>query len=106
MKRGADVVLSAKPTAVFECMYNLIVGGQIIHGIAHMGMGFQGQYLAVDSKILNAVIPAISKGVLQGVGIVRANFGKVFKLLIPGIFLKICCSCAAEFNGRFTKDAA
>jgi hypothetical protein len=52
------------------------------------------------------VIQAISQGILQGVGIVQANLGKVFKLLIPGKFLKIFCSCTAEFNGRFTKNAA
>jgi hypothetical protein len=52
------------------------------------------------------VIPAISQGVVQGLGIMPANFGKVFKLLIPGKSLKIFCSCTAEFNGRFTKDAA
>jgi hypothetical protein len=52
------------------------------------------------------VIPTISQGFVQGVGIVLANFGKVFKLLIPGKGLKIFCSCTAEFNRRFTKDAA
>jgi len=40
------------------------------------------------------------------VGIVPANFGKVFKLLIPGKGLKIFRGCSAEFNGFFTKDAA
>jgi len=43
---------------------------------------------------------------VQGVGIVQANFGKVFKLLIPVKGLKIFCGCAAEFNGFFTKNAA
>jgi len=71
-----------------------------------MGMGFQGEYLAVDPKILNVVNPTISQGFVQGVGIVLANFGEVFKLLIPGESLKIFCSCATEFNGLFTKDAA
>jgi hypothetical protein len=52
------------------------------------------------------VIPTISQGFVQGVGIVLANFGKVFKLLIPGKSLKIFCGCTSEFNGRFTKDAA
>jgi hypothetical protein len=69
-------------------------------------MGFQGQYLAVDPKILDIVIATISKSFVQGVGIVQANFGKVFKLLISGKALKILCGCAAEFNGFFTKNAA
>jgi len=33
-------VLSAKPAAVLESLYNLIVEGQIFHGIADIGMGF------------------------------------------------------------------
>jgi len=40
------------------------------------------------------------------VGIVQANFGKVFNLLIPVKGLKIFCGCSAEFNGFYTKDAA
>jgi len=69
-------------------------------------MGFQGQYLAVDPKIHNIVIATILQGFVQGLGIVQANFGKVFKLLIPVKGLKIFCGCSAEFNGFFPKDAA
>jgi len=52
------------------------------------------------------VIATISQDFLQGVGIVQANFGNVFKLLISVKGLKIFCGCSAEFNEFFTKDAA
>ena len=60
MKRGSNVMLFAKPAAVLESLYYLIVKGQIFHGIACIGMGFKGQYLAVDPKILDIVIATIS----------------------------------------------
>jgi hypothetical protein len=52
------------------------------------------------------VIATIFQGFVQGVGIVQANVGKVFKLLIPGKGLNIFRGCSPEFNGFFTKDAA
>jgi len=62
--------------------------------------------MAVDPKILNVVIETISQGFVEGTGIMSANFGEMFKLLIPGKGLKIFCGCSAEFNGLFTKDTA
>jgi hypothetical protein len=106
MKRRSDIMFPAKPAAVYKSLYYLIVKGQIFHGIACIGMGFKGQYLAVDPKILDIVIATISQGIVKRVSIVPANFGKVFKLLIPGKGLKIFRGCSAEFNGFFTKNAA
>jgi hypothetical protein len=52
------------------------------------------------------MIPTISQGFVQGLGIVPANFGEVFELLIPGKGLKICCGCSAKFDRLFTKNTA
>ena len=52
------------------------------------------------------MIAAISEGIVQGLGIVTTNFGKVVKLLVPGKSLNIFSGSAAEFNGLFSKNAA
>ena len=78
-------MLAAVSSAAFKGRDDAVVARQVGDGIPRFGMGFQGQYLAVDAKGADAVLPAIGQSSVKRFGIVGGNLGQIGQCAPPGL---------------------
>jgi hypothetical protein len=74
--------------------------------ISYIGMGFNGQDLAVDPKGANAIVDAKVQCSVKRIGVVHANGGQVRRPSRPGQRQQVLGRGTSEFDGRLSKNAA
>ena len=106
MKAGADIIGPAESAAIQEAFNDEIPGGQFFNAVPDIGMGFQGQDLAVDPEGADALAPAENQGLFKADGVGQADLPQPFQLLCPGKFLQVSGSGPSEFDLLLLENTA